>query len=181
MTTEAQAPGGPEDEGQQWLDGLAGREASGPLGREGARLRQQLAWPADPGLPAGMPPDLASLVARQQAGVPQRQHRWAWAAVLVLAFGVGWWQMAPEPTTWRGGGGSPVFQWVVDGAPADSATPLAQELRQLGAEVQLQALTDRVELQVSASEPARTAVNARLAALEAALDAQGRCRIQVRR
>lgn len=177
MTTEPQNSSS-ADEGARWLEGLAGRATPDAdwLEREGARLRQQLA--ADDGFPAGAPPDLTALIASREASHPPRG--WAWAAMLLLACGIGWWQLAPEPERWRGAGAITTVQWIVDGAPAERASPLAADLRRLGAQVQVAAIANGLELRVSAPEHARFAVNDRLAVLEAALDAEGRCTIQVR-
>lgn len=109
--------------------------------------------------------------------------RFGVAAVLVLGVGLAMMLVPPgrdaEPAL-RGvaGAGASEARWLVD-HPARAAEALANELRALGAEVQVTPDGAGAVLEVRAAAQAAGAVNARLAPLETGLDGQGRLRLSV--
>lgn len=177
----------PRDDGQDWLDALAGRRHDA----DAQALRDALLP-----LPPVAPPTWDHIEARaavvpalaQGAGTARTKAandawpvtRLAWAAVLVLAVALGAWLVQPETSDGLRGGPASIPVWRVPDAPA-AAERLAAELRQSGAVVELaqQPGAGRVVLRIAAPPSSVAAVNARLAALETGLDAQGRLELSV--
>lgn len=178
-----------------WLEGLAGRGSGTPDSDEGRRIRQALL--DDAGSVSHGAPDWSAIAALAQnpervvspqieAANEGRSFTWnlrqAWAAVLVLTVGLTLWilQPAPQESTMRGAGGSGHAIWLSP-TPRESATSLADELLKLGAAVEVSEAAPQQWRMVVSAEPAhRQAVNARLADISAALDAQGHELILVR-
>jgi hypothetical protein len=180
MATE---PG--DRDGEQWLDGLAGRPGEGAAHAQGQRLRQAIA-PAQDG--ASAPPwreierraaGLADTVPGAAANDPLWRRWQGWAAAALLASAVMVVMRSVEPDAVERGGSGSAPTWVVD-EPRRAAEALAGELRALGAAVTVDAVGDGLVLRIRAAAPAAEAVNRRLQALETALDADGTLSLQVR-
>lgn len=203
MTNDPTLPNSDADATHQWLDGLTGQTGSGAAHREGARVRDALvpdhrdavnaSWrdiearagatvdasrqtlstaPAAVGRPAGA------------ANAPAWWRKFGWAAALMLGVAIGalMLQTAPTPdAALRGIGdpGSQGAQWLVE-RPKEAAESLAAELRGLQADVALTADGDTVILHIQAPPERVKAVNARLAALETGLDAEGKLQLSLR-
>ena len=173
---------------------------------EGARLRAALlaqgaasdtasALPLQPP-PPGPPDGWADVLARSTAGrraanAPRfwsgawtRRPVWAGLAAAVLLAAVGLWQARPtDDDAWRGGSGAAAATWFTAQPQAD-AQALVTELQALAATVRASPLPAGgvlvdVHLPATATAAQRDAVNTRLAALDTALDAQGRCQVRV--
>lgn len=198
MSRDPHSPGEQPDDAMQWLDGLTGRAGQGAAHAEGQRLRDALR----PDEPADMPP-WAEIERRAGALEPSDQgselggtpspaeaaNQPAWrqpwygiAAALMLAAALAM-SMWPEP---KGDGlrgvapsGPNEAMWRVP-RPVDAARTLASELQALGARVELQSDDAGARMQITAPALAVPAVNQRLAALETAVDAQGRLTLRVR-
>lgn len=190
MSNEPPRPDATSDEALQWLDGLAGKPASGLAHDEGALLRQALMsedsiemppWTEIERRAAENPLAAAARlhnVGEGREGAANRAHRLPWAGIaagLLLASAVAL-MMWPDDreTGWRGGGqgANADAVWRV-AQPQQAASALVAELQALGAKVEQQADGPGARLHITASGPVATAVNRRLAALEAALDSQG--------
>lgn len=175
------------DDAAAWLDGLAGRDADAPAARDGARIRKALIGPdvqAQP--PAGGWAGVTGAVdATGQAPAANeglfRPWRWGLAASLVLACGLVFWHYAPvgEDSQLRGSKTNTGATWLTP-APRESSEQLQAELKALGAIVTLTPVEGGFRLHVEAPEAVRAAVNARLAEIEAALNARGQADIAVR-
>lgn len=183
------APEQPDQESPDpWLDGLAGRSGND----EGRRLRAALLT-VPPPAQAEPPPwseieRRASVTAQDRTAANDR----AWwplvgcAAVVLLgtAVLVGWpeWHHPSDDqpeTALRGVGASAESaRWLVAN-PQTAATALADELRLLGATVSLQQESNGIRLLVVVPGAATEAVNQRLAALETALDTEGKLSLWV--
>ena len=182
------APERPDaDDASAWLDGLAGRDADSPAAREGARIRKALIGPA---LKAEPPPGGWGRVVGPASAVGPalpanegdfRPWRWGIAASVVLAGGLVFWQYAPlgEDLQLRGTASSAGTLWLTP-TPRESSEQLQTELRALGATVVLTPVGEGFRLHIESPEASRVAVNARLAQIEAALDARGQADITVR-
>lgn len=183
------------DATHRWLDGLTGQPGSGAAHREGARARAALApderdtatasW-RDIELRAGVESAAPAGDARpaQAANDPARWRRFGWAAALMAAVAVAALVSHPPPTpdaTMRGVGGpaAPSAQWLVE-RPGEAAESLAAELRGLQADVTVTVEGDATVLRIQAPPGAVKAINARLAALETGLDADGTLTLSVR-
>lgn len=195
--TERRAPGNAADEGQRWLDGLAGRDGAGDDHADGKLLRDSLKPSESVDMPpwaeierraelAAMRVSVGQMHAASARAVPAANaSAWrAWvgvAAALVLGVGlaVALWLPSTE-STMRGVGttGAGDAMWRV-AEPQQAAQALASELQALGAQVALQAEGASVRLVIAAPVSAAVAVNQRLAALETALDAQGQLSLRV--
>ena len=180
---------------EAWLDGLAGRSGTGPEFDEGHLIRKSVL-----GLPpVEMPPwgeieqraaqagpaAQMAVAVKLEKGAAANQPVWrltyGLAAALVLGVAVTWVVQQPEPeATMRGGvqGTSSWATWVVV-QPDAAAKQLALELQALGAKVDQTRLGAEQQLRVQARPEVQAAVNQRLAALELALDAQGRMNLRV--
>lgn len=195
MSTDSHQPRQDGADVQGWLDGLAGRQGTGPGHDEGKVLRGALTSEESIDLPPWSEIVTSAGLDEQERGaapaVPTTgrtaANRDNWfpavglAAALLLAVGVGvvYWQQEPQ-TTLRGGSTNPsAAVWRVAN-PAQAANDLAVELRTLGAAVEVQASATSTHLTIRAPAGAVTAVNQRLAPLEAAVDAQGYLVIEVR-
>lgn len=187
---------GPDHEADAWLDGLAGRGGDGRAAREGARLRDAIRK----GMPEKPPVPWAEIEARarrpeaadaaptpsppRHAHAANQSHWWrqaAWAAGALVAGVATVWQLLPgkpeSPPELRGGSPTAEAQWRT-ADPARDSGALADELRHLGAVVQLSTAEGTTWLRIEVPETARAAVNARLAVLDLALDGEGRLRLQ---
>ena len=175
------------DDTSAWLDGLAGRDAESPAAREGASIRKAL---VGPDLKAEPPPSGWGRVVGAAGGAGRalpanegdfRPWRWGIAASLVLAGGLVFWQYAPlgEDSQLRGTANAAGMLWLTP-TPRESSEQLQTELQALGATVVLTPVGDGFRLHVQSPEAGRAAVNARLAEIEAALDARGQADIAVR-
>ncbi len=190
----------PHPEAEQWLDGLAGRSGAGAAHVQGRQLRDALLTADTPALPPweqierraaqrsqpadavitpverDLPPKMA------EAANESRWHPWhALAASVILALTVLIAQQpAPEETGMRGLAGSAAATavWRV-AQPQQAAAGLAADLRALGAVVTLRPQGQELALDIEAPAAAVNAVNHRLAALESALDTQGRLHLRV--
>ena len=198
--TDPRAPTNPAAEGQDWLDGLAGRHGTGESHREGKLLREALApteradlptW-AEIELRAGVAPtskavdDMPAVGLTPAAAVSAaNEPTWrAWygvaaTAVLGVALAISMWPPHADPGM-RGLGpaGTGEAIWRV-AQPQQAAAALAAELQALGAQVEVKVDGGAQRLVVTAPVPAVEAVNQRLAVLETALDAQGRLTLRV--
>jgi len=106
---------------------------------------------------------------------------WAAAAAVLVGVGLGWavWQHDGAPSAeWRGSAPAAMARWQVDDPAAESAA-LADALTGLGATVRQTQPGGTTVLMIEVPEQARPAVNARLAPLDLALDADGRLAVQV--
>lgn len=180
---------------EAWLDGLAGRSGTGPEYDAGHLIRKSVL-----GLPpVEMPPwseierraaqagptAQMAVAVKSEKGAAANQPVWrlayGLAAALVLGVAVTWVVHRPEPEAiMRGGvqGTSSWATWVVV-QPDAAAEQLALELQALGAQVDQTRLGSEQQLRVQARPEVQAAVNQRLAALELALDAQGRMSLRV--
>lgn len=180
---------------EAWLDGLAGRGGIGPEYDEGRLIRESVLgltpiemppWSEIERRAAQVEPDsqvavVAEPEQRSAANQPFWRVAYGLAAALVLGVAVTWVVHRPEPeATMRGGvqGTSSWATWVVV-QPDAAAKQLALELQALGAQVDQTRLGAEQQLRVQARPEVQAAVNQRLAALELALDAQGRMNLRV--
>ena len=182
------APERPDaDDASAWLEGLAGRDADSPAAREGARIRKALIGPA---LKAEPPPGGWGRVVGPVSGVGPalpanegffRPWRWGLAASLVLTSGLIIWHYAPlrDDAQLRGTAATVSALWLTP-TPRESSEQLQAELRTLGATVSVTPAGEGFRLHIESPEASRAAVNARLAPIEAALDARGQADITVR-
>ncbi len=172
---------------EAYLQGLSGRPALGgmdaPAHAEGATLREALLdGPEVPTRGA----DWQDVLAREAANEPAVRPRfWAGLAASVMAYMLAiWWFWPLDDNAMRGGGGaggggSPTALWR-SAQPAQDASSLATQLRIAGAQVEVAAQTNGdVLMSVQAAAEARAAVDAQLAALDTALNAQGQVQIRV--
>lgn len=199
MSREPQRPDPAADEVDRWLDGLTGREGHGSAHAEGLRLREALlpdtavdmpAWEeirrraesmphpqAHPGRPAGPAP----LPARPDAANRPFWRPWhglAAGLALCVVLASSMWPGGDEALRSIQPSSATEATWRAP-APADAAKTLSDELRALGATVQLQHDGPGVRLQITAAPAAVPAVNQRLAGLETAVDAQGRLSLRI--
>ena len=196
-------------EGPAYLDGRAGRRAGAAADpeayAEGARLRAALlahgavgdTASAPPPLPPPPPDGWADVLARASAGPgaanapgfwsaawTRRPRRAGLAAAAVLLAAVGLWQARPtDDEAWRGASEVAAATWF-SAQPQADAQALVAELQAMAASARASPLPAGgmlVDLHMPAAATAaqRDAVNARLAALDTALDAQGRCQVRV--
>jgi hypothetical protein len=190
----------PHEDAVAWLDGLTGRRGDGAAHAEASRLRA--AWDAQARESQPDAPPWAHIRARAGFGnalqqvaphpaapqasndsvlVKPRRSRGYWLAAAALAAG-SLWLMRPESPPlslepqWRGEASA--ARWL-SSQPEVDAPALAESLRQRGAQVRLVAVKGGQRLDISAPPAAHAPVNARLAALELALDAQGQLRLDV--
>ena len=187
----------------QWLNGLAGRPGIGADHQHGTRHRSALAPDArdapvatwhdieararatavpDRGSEPADPHPRAGDMTRVEAANDPRPRRWlGWAAALLLGVGLVTIMAPPrsDPAL-RGvtGAASQLPRWLVEN-PSKAAEALAIDLRGLNAEVIVTQEGQAVILDIRAQPGATAAVNARLAALETGLDAEGRLRLTV--
>lgn len=188
-----------------WLDGLSGQPGTGQAHDEGSRLRQALApdagdvprssWQdiesrARRGAPSTVlssgvaaPVVVATSSRQAAANQPRRWSALSWAALLMLVVGLVSWMSPPAPAPHEGLRGADGAQalgarWLTD-QPLRDAESLAAELRSLGADVALSTDAGAIQLRIQAPPAAAAAVNARLAAFETGLDAQGRLTLSV--
>ena len=110
-------------------------------------------------------------------------HRLGWAAAVALLVGVGFSvRQGDEAPVLRGGTPSSTAgaaTWLVED-PRPAAAALAADLRTLGAAVDLLDAPEGVSLRIHARADAQAAVQQRLLALEAGLNAEGRATVLVR-
>lgn len=196
--TEPSASDPVSTEGQVWLDGLAGRPGSGEVHAEGRLLRRALevhetlemppwaeierraAMEASPGsaAPSPLPPARTATAANEAMWGPW--HSLAAGIVVCIVLAVTLWP-ADKETAFRGisAGAGAEATWFV-ASPQESANGLANELRALGATVDLSTDGGGFVLRVAAPDSSAAAVNQRLAALETALDASGQLVLRVK-
>lgn len=173
-----------------WFEGLAGRSDGSKAAQDGERVRvalrdstvtskaQSPGWQAvvERGSgPAGVDRSKA-LAANDPPRTTVKPWRWAMAATVAIAAGLGAWRMTNQESApvMRGSVGQAAVVWRT-AMPRESAELLAAELRALGATVLvLPQANAAFVVRVEAPEASRGAVNGRLAPLEAALDSGGR-------
>ncbi|MFH7041557.1 hypothetical protein ABT392_04470 [Paucibacter sp. JuS9] len=173
-----------DQQGQDWLHGVAGAPAGGQETEafaEGRRLRAGLDRLPEFDAPAEGWADVEQR-ARARPARAANDARWRWgaaAASLALAVGLALhWQPAPDPQ-WRGADGGEA-QWRSTTPQAD-AQRLAAQLRGWGAQVDMQAATEAGgwSLDIQCASPCDGRVVARLAELETALPPKGGLRLLV--
>ena len=182
MTTERPD----DDDPSAWLDGLAGRATDSPAAREGTSIRKALIGPA---LKAEPPPGgWGRVVGPVDGGGTSsaneglfRPWRWGLVASLVLTSGLIFWHYAPldDDAQLRGTATAVSALWLTP-TPRESSEQLQAEIRTLGATATLTPEGEGFRLHIESPEASRTAVNARLVQIEAALDARGQADIIVR-
>lgn len=178
-----------------WLDGLAGRSGGGPEHDEGRLIREAVLGRPPIEMPpwveierraaqAGPAAQMAA-AAKSEKWVAANQPMWrlacGLAVALVLGVAVTWVVHRPEPEATMRGGVKSTSSWAtwVVAQPDAAAKQLALELQALGAQVDQSKPGAEQQLRVQAQPEVQAAVNQRLAALELALDAQGRMNLRV--
>lgn len=186
--------------GQDWLDALAGRAPAG-TDADAERLRAALLplpevkdlpdWrsieaaagaQACAGATPSAPPGAAAVVrgSREAANQPRLRPVLPWAAALVLALGLGLWMAPSDEPALRGDAATGAAAvWLTPDAHTQGQA-LAAELRGAGAAVRIEPDGAGWVLYIEAPSAARTVVDARLQALETALDLEGRLTLRVR-
>ncbi len=196
VATENGSPPSKPD-AEAWLDGLAGRDATGESAREGARLRAALKPAADdvasPDAPSWQrivqaarqpePPKPLPLPARREAANESRwkRHAGGGAMALALVLGVGLWMATSPDRDAPGLRGTPSgvgAVWRTDN-PVQSARELAARLETAGARVTLTPQAPGAMLSLECAPANCPAVAEQLAPLDMAVDASGRLTLQV--
>jgi hypothetical protein len=181
-----------------WLDGIAGRDASCEVSKDGARLREALLettetatqppWSQIERLAATPPATLQTsalepdkeLVARPASNQSFFRNRYGWAASIAICavFLLNQWPHGDDDAQqFRGAGVSSAT--LRTATPSETAENLVNELRALGANVNSKQESDEVLLEIVVPASAVAEVNRRLQTFETGLGVDGKLLLHV--